>query len=76
MSWLITNLFIFWVVLTGTLRHPLIAIFDFFLVQIFFFAALCFFVFFNCGGQLCSREKKNIKITKMISFMFLFYFVK
>ena len=40
---LITNLFIFWVVLTGTLQHPLIAIFDFFLVQIFFFAALCFF---------------------------------
>ena len=40
---LITNLFIFWVVLTGTLRRPLIATFDFFLVQIFFFAALCFF---------------------------------
>ena len=58
---LITNLFIFWVVLTGTLRRPLIATFDFFFVQIFFFAALCFFFFFNFGGQLCREKKKTLK---------------
>ena len=68
---LITNLFIFWVVLTGTLRRPLIATFDFFLVQIFFFAALCFF-FKNCGSQLC-REKKTLKEFYVFFFISFFY---
>lgn len=70
---LITNLFIFWVVLTDTLRCSLIATFD---IYIFF---LQLYLFIYCGGQLC-REKKYTKITKRISFMsffiYLIFFIK
>ena len=70
---LITNLFIFWVVLTGTLRRPLIATFDFFLVQIFFLQLYVFF--FKIVGANFVEKKKNIKITKRISFMSFFIYL-